>query len=104
MTSETTGWNREPNHYPSNWKQLRLLVAERAGQRCEDFMEDNTRCPDLGTQCDHIVNMRSGGTHDLDNLQWLCAWHHKKKTARESQDARRTVSMWRKPEKHPGWK
>lgn len=98
----THNWTGERNHLPSNWKALRELTAERAGYQCQDFMRDGTRCPDRGTECDHIINIRSGGSHDLENLQWLCAWHHKRKTTQESLSARKHISMWRKPEKHPG--
>jgi 5-methylcytosine-specific restriction protein A len=98
------GWNKQPNKLPHNWKALREIIAERAGYQCQDTMRDGTRCPDKGTECDHIVNIRAGGTHDIDNLQWLCQWHHKRKTSKESQEARIAVSMWRKPETHPGYK
>lgn len=90
------------NTYPPNWKQIRLLVAERAGQQCQDLMRDGIRCTDLGTECDHINNIKAGGTHELENLQWLCKYHHRIKTNREAQDARKQFSMWRKPEAHPG--
>lgn len=91
-----------PNKYPANWKQLRLLVAERANQQCQDMNPNGSRCTELGTQCDHIINIKAGGTHDLENLQWLCQWHHKRKTAQEAQAGKKNLSIFRKPEQHPG--
>jgi len=50
------------------------------------FNRDNWRCRScssvLQLQCDHIVNRSSGGTHDMDNLQTLCAQCHYSKTMR----------------------
>ena len=34
-------------------------------------------------ECDHIVPVKSGGTHEGDNLQTLCASCHKEKSAKE---------------------
>lgn len=34
----------------------------------------------LTTDIDHIVEVRDGGDHDIDNLQALCVTCHRKKT------------------------
>lgn len=58
------------------WDMRKRQVFERDMWRC-------TRCCSvLQLQCDHIVNRSSGGTHDMENLQTLCAQCHYKKTMR----------------------
>lgn len=89
---------------PANWQAIKALVSERANGRCQDFMRDGTQCTDAGTECDHIINLANGGTDALDNLQMLCEWHHKRKTAREAADARKSLSIFRPKEQHPGFK
>ena len=87
---------------PADWEQRRATIRDRAGQRCQATMRDSTRCIETGTDCDHIVH---GDDHSLKNLQWLCRWHHNKKTAREALEARRFIRVpsARKPhEQHPG--
>lgn len=87
---------------PDDWEQRRATVRDRAGGRCQATMRDGTRCTEPGTDCDHIVR---GDNHALSNLQWICRWHHNKKTAREARDARSftRVPPARKPrEQHPG--
>jgi 5-methylcytosine-specific restriction protein A len=87
---------------PRDWGERRAAVRDRAGGRCQGTMRDGTRCVELGADCDHIVH---GDNHALSNLQWLCSWHHDKKTAREALEARRhqRIPSARKPrEKHPG--
>jgi 5-methylcytosine-specific restriction protein A len=87
---------------PRDWDERRATVRDRAGGRCQATMRDGTRCDELGTDCDHI---KHGDNHSLSNLQWLCSWHHNKKTAQEAARARRYVRVpsARKPrEQHPG--
>ncbi|MGG7307551.1 HNH endonuclease [Curtobacterium sp. AB451] len=87
---------------PRDWEHRRNIVRDNAGGRCEATMRDGSRCTERGTDCDHIVR---GDNHALSNLQWLCGWHHNKKTAREALEARRSTSrpLARKAtERHPG--
>jgi 5-methylcytosine-specific restriction protein A len=87
---------------PAHWKALRALVAERDQHRCQEFMRDNTPCPDRGTECDHIINLASGGTDSLDNLRMLCKWHHGKKSSAEGHAGQKYVTEKRPKVKHPG--
>ena len=92
---------------PPWWKHLRLLVIERASGICEHKTEAtehsaSARCTYKGDDVDHIINLASGGTDDMSNLQLLCSWHHKQKTAREAAAARSPKSEQRPREKHPG--
>lgn len=101
MGEQWSGSTRK-QRLPRDWDERRAAVSARAGGRCEATMRDGTRCVEPGTDCDHV---RRGDNHALSNLQWLCGWHHDKKTAREAAEARRfmRVPSARKPrEKHPG--
>ncbi|RCS78867.1 HNH endonuclease [Brachybacterium alimentarium] len=86
---------------PSEWHALRARVRRRAGGRCEWVAQDGSRCPSPGTDCDHI---QPGDDHRMGNLQWLCAPHHKAKTARDNTRALavRTQLRARPTESHPG--
>jgi 5-methylcytosine-specific restriction protein A len=79
---------------PQDWAQRREIVRARAADRCEAILNDETRCPDQGTDCDHI---EPGDNHEFSNLQWLCTWHHRKKTSSEGNSKR----VYRVSEKHP---
>lgn len=103
------GWTRaegtptRKERLPDNWAELRRLVEARAGGRCEAFMKSGKRCHDPGTDCDHVVRGTAGHDNDdLSNLQWLCAWHHRMKTAAEANAAKPVVTARHPREKHPG--
>jgi 5-methylcytosine-specific restriction enzyme A len=86
---------------PPGWQTLRAQVINKAGGICQH----ESGCALKGSDVDHIVNLAQGGSHDLNNLQLLCSWHHKEKTAKESAEARRgrpTLSEYRQREAHPG--
>lgn len=84
---------------PANWPALVRQVKRRAGGRCEALMRNGKRCHDPGAECDHVI---AGDDHSLDNLQWLCAWHHARKSAAEGNAARARLTSRRAPERHPG--
>lgn len=90
-----TPWAGSTRRYrlPPNWVYLRNQVKARANNQCEAKLQNGSQCPDQGTDCDHIV---AGDNHELSNLQWLCKWHHKRKSAQEGQKASMRIS-----EKHP---
>lgn len=92
MTWAKTGTRGD--RLPSDWAARCAATEARAGYRCED-VTNGVRCPERGSDCDHIVR---GDNHNLSNLQWLCAWHHKIKTAAEAAEARREKA---KLAKHP---
>jgi len=78
---------------PGDWQSRRARVRRRAGDECQHHDPTGMRCPAPGNECDHI---NRGDDHSVGNLQWLCAAHHRAKTATEAGHARRT------PEPHPG--
>ena len=89
------------SHLPDDWQLRRAFVAQRAGGQCEGVMGDGTRCVEPGRECDHIER---GDDHDVSNLQWLCSWHHKRKTQREAAAALAAERARNAPRKrkHPG--
>jgi 5-methylcytosine-specific restriction protein A len=65
-------------------------------------MRDDTRCAEPGTDVDHV---QRGQDHSLSNLQSLCVYHHRKKTAQEASAARGPApTLRRSAEQHPGLK
>jgi len=92
---------------PPHWDQLRTLTIQRAGGICQHITEPDPlghtyRCAYKGTEVDHILNLAAGGTDDPSNLQLLCTWHHKQKTAKEAAANRKPRSERHPREKHPG--
>ena len=53
--------------------RLRSEVARRAGYRCEYCLihEEDTF---YGCQVEHIISLKHGGTNDLDNFAYACAF------------------------------
>lgn len=90
---------------PDNWDELVAETRERAGGQCEAKVFASRggrfRCPHPGTDCDHIER---GDDHRQENLQWLCEYHHRKKTSAEGLAARDAIKAkgTRPPEQHPG--
>lgn len=86
---------------PGDWAERRDWVRARAGGRCEAALRDGSRCGAVGTDCDHV---RRGDDHRVENLQWLCSWHHKRKTRREALAELAELRVARQPRRrpHPG--
>jgi 5-methylcytosine-specific restriction enzyme A len=97
-------WNTSTRgkRLPGDWKQLRQATLHRDAHQCVSPLRDGGRCPEPATDVDHITR---GDNHALENLQSLCAWHHKRKTQQEAQAARAAlprVTEKRPTGKHPG--
>lgn len=88
-------WSTDPDRYRGVPKALARRVRARDHHRCRT-------CGAPGNQVDHIVNVKAGGTDDMNNLQVLCALHHDIKTRQESLVGRAKNSRYRQPERHPG--
>lgn len=85
---------------PHNWPKLRVQVMRRDQHTCQAVNEDGAPCGLKATDVDHII---AGDNHDLSNLQALCTWHHRQKTAAEANAAKiRIEPRSRKAEQHPG--
>ena len=70
--------------YDSAWRKLRAL---HLAQHPYCVMCEAMGKVERATEVDHIVPHKGDDALRLDpeNLQSLCAWHHKSKTARERQ-------------------
>ena len=102
------GWvgSTRKESLPSDWEQRRSAVKRRADGRCERIKTSTgKRCANPGTDCDHVVRPADGGTDELANLEWLCGWHHRAKTSREGNDARKaSQARGKRPQRpHPGF-
>ncbi|WP_431781715.1 HNH endonuclease [Streptomyces chumphonensis] len=89
---------------PSNWGGTVARIRRRDGGQCvARLYPDGQRCPETqGLEVDHIGDPHD---HSDSNLQLLCPWHHKRKTAQESATARRRRPRPRRArprESHPG--
>ena len=86
---------------PADWPQRVAHVKKRDGGRCRWILEKTKRrCPRDGTYVDHKI---PGDDHSYANLQLLCEFHHKKKSAKEGHAARwpkRKVPL--RTERQPG--
>ncbi|MFE6541595.1 HNH endonuclease [Streptomyces rochei] len=97
-----TGSNRRET-LPRNWARLRRRVIRRDGGQCTAHHSDGTRCPEPGTDVDHVIPASLGGSDDMDNLALLCSWHHRRKSSSEGgrASALTRVSVHRPRESHP---
>lgn len=82
-------WTRGPisrrrTQLPPNWPAITRAVRARAGGQCEMKLDNGQRCPDPGTDTDHIDNPND---HSMTNLRWLCPWHHDHRTAQQGANA-----------------
>lgn len=101
------GWkdSDRKSRLPANWSWLVTQVKARSGGRCE-LLEPGkggrlVRCWRTGRDVDHI---EPGDDHSLGNLQYLCPYHHGRKSAREGVEGRKKAATKRPAEKHPGAK
>lgn len=77
--------------YREDWDIRKAELWQRAGARCEQILEDGTRCRRMGRDPDHKIKRRTKGSNTRDdrlsNLQLLCGRCHELKH----------------PEKYPRW-
>lgn len=97
------GWigSTRRERLPADWHTIVARILARDERRCRAVLSDGTRCTETATDVDHIVR---GDDHRDANLQALCSWHHRRKTAAEGNAARRPLTNRRAPERHPGLK
>lgn len=89
------------------------MILERDHYQCQCWMVDwrtgvKRRCLYPANEVDHIRRAVDGEPDDdsPENLQSLCSYHHKMKTARESGEARRVNRRRREVEEwyaHPAF-
>lgn len=96
--------SRRVNPLPADWRTRRMFVLERDGFRCRAILPSGARCAGEGTDVDHIHPLEGDS---YQNLQTLCGYHHRLKTASEAgrkvhKRARMPHKSKRRGEKHPG--
>ena len=86
---------------PPNWQQLRRIVLDRCGGRCEVVKKNGKRCWDKATDVDHMGDRLD---HSVERLRGICTWHHSRKSSREGNEAQAAQrAVLRHPvEPHPG--
>lgn len=92
-----TRYNRDPYYQSTTWKNNRK--AFRAGHtEHEGVKVSNIYCIECykltkkfveGSNTDHIVRRKDGGSDDHSNLQTLCDNHHAVKSANEGNELRK---------------
>jgi 5-methylcytosine-specific restriction endonuclease McrA len=100
------GWagSNRRRELPADWPRIRRRILKRDGGRCRSRLDDESRCPAIANQVDHIIP--SGSDAD-ENLQSLCAHHHGIKSAQEGAAAGRAkkaliAKRFKNEERHPG--
>lgn len=79
--------------------RVRLRVFERAAGRCQSCTRKIS--PGDSWQADHVQALINGGQNRESNLQCLCGWCHKGKTAGDVAEKSRTARV---KAKHAGVK
>lgn len=105
--------NRKARFNPG-WERTRKLILERDNYQCQRWITDwrtgaKRKCLYPANEVDHIHRAKHGETDDdsPSNLEALCSYHHKQKTACESGESRvekrrrREVDAWYS---HPAYK
>lgn len=93
------GWvgSQRKTELPDDWSStIRPAIIARDSGRCR-WIEGGRRCPDRGTDVDHIGDKHD---HRLANLRLLCSFHHKKRTSIQGNTARKARAD-RNREQHP---
>ena len=63
------------------WMAIREQALAKTQYRCAECLRNDKLS--IACQVDHIIPLHKGGTDDLDNLEGLCAEHHRAKTAKD---------------------
>lgn len=89
---------------PANWPSIVKRIKRRDNNQCTEKLVDGRRCPEVGTDVDHII---AGDDHSDANLTLLCSWHHDRKSSREggiaaAKKKRFQAAKFRRDEAHPG--
>ncbi len=65
---------------PRDWPRIVRRIKRRDKGVCVARYSDGRQCGLPGTDVDHIA---PGDDHSDANLQLLCSWHHRRKSAAE---------------------
>ena len=91
---DETGWpawqrqkgNSTERGYGHEWRRLRLLILERDNYLCQEHLRQGVL--KSGFHVDHIVPKAQQGSDAPENLQTLCEYCHRHKTATERSASR----------------
>ena len=64
------------NDYPPDWQRRAAAVYERDGYTCQNCGARGGPLGDAELHAHHIVDVASGGSHELSNLTTLCDEYH----------------------------
>jgi 5-methylcytosine-specific restriction endonuclease McrA len=90
-------YNPDPYYHSVSWKNtrksFRLGHTDVEGFKllnifCIDCYKESKRLV-LGSNTDHIVPRKEGGSDEHDNLQTQCDTHHARKSAKEGNERRK---------------
>ena len=71
--------------------RVRVRLFQRADGKCQVCTRKIR--PGEAWACDHVVALVNGGSHSESNMQVICEWCHKKKTAVDVAIKRKTAAM-----------
>lgn len=92
-----TRYNPDPHYQSTGWKNTRKAFRESYTE-VNGFRLSNKYCIDCfkesrrfihGSNTDHIVRRKDGGSDDHNNLQTQCDTHHAIKSAKEGNELRK---------------
>lgn len=63
-------------------KYVRHRLIEEQGYKCAGlvYSDEYHPCKNYPTECDHMIELRHGGTDSVENLQMICNGCHVEKT------------------------
>lgn len=80
--ARSSRWSSSGRGSTRDWRARREWVRKEHGPWCRLCLGAGLHR--FWVQVDHIVPVAEGGTDDYENLQGLCAAHHRAKTARDA--------------------
>lgn len=83
---DKTNRNKESKkiYNSGRWQEARMKAMVRDNFLCVHCKAEGKDTK--GDEVDHIIELSDGGSaYDIDNLQYLCKFHHKTKTESEKQ-------------------
>lgn len=83
--SGTHAFRHEPRQVLTDQQRVKLFLER--GARCEGSCGNRKLRTGIVWHVDHIDALENGGTNDPSNLQILCSWCHKPKTAQDHSKA-----------------
>jgi hypothetical protein len=90
----------DARNYGTEYRRNRGAAMRRDGWRCQLRLEG---CQGAASECDHIVSVADGGSHDVSNLRAACASCHARHTATQGRGYRRGAGADPEPRQSTAW-